>query len=344
MADDPTDTEAIVELLHRNRSAIWTNDYDLWATCFVQEPYLVRWGWWSGGGAFLRRGWEAISSRVREGGMPPRNEQNAHDTEILDLQIELRGDLAWATYRQHYPFYDYNGQVGPGVTHELRILERRDGVWKIALMGFIDSTAPNVGTLLAQLSPSGGVIWKAPAIDAALTDGDDLVLRNGRLAFRNTQANRRLQEALHWAAKQDAGYMPRQGSVPIVVEAGDGVATRVYWVATHTGMIFFSLATNSELDHQRLAQAALIFGLSPAQCRVAALVAEGMSLKEIALEMRITQNTARTHLNRIFDKVGVRTQPALVKILLSTAAPLLGPSDPYNLYSDRGTAMRPPHD
>jgi DNA-binding CsgD family transcriptional regulator len=36
----------------------------------------------------------------------------------------------------------------------------------------------------------------------------------------------------------------------------------------------------------------------------------------------ITANTARTHLDRIFDKTGVRTQPALVRALLSVAAPV----------------------
>ena len=51
-------------------------------------------------------------------------------------------------------------------------------------------------------------------------------------------------------------------------------------------------------------------------------VADGLSLTQVADRMGITANTARTHLKRVFDKVGVRTQPALVRVLLSAAAPL----------------------
>jgi len=56
--------------------------------------------------------------------------------------------------------------------------------------------------------------------------------------------------------------------------------------------------------------------------RLAALVVEGLALAEIARRMGVTVNTARTHLNRVFDKVGVRTQSALVRVLLTAIAPL----------------------
>jgi DNA-binding CsgD family transcriptional regulator len=341
MVEGAADKAAILELLYRNRFAIWTNNYELWASCFVQEPYLVRWGWWSSGGAFIRRGWDAISARVQRDGMPPRSEANASETQILDLEIELRGDVAWATFVQQYPEYDYNGHVGPGLTHELRILERHNAEWKIALLGFIDANADSVKALTMRISAQGEVLWESPALSAVLADNDDVVVRNGHLHFRNNRANRQLQEALRWAAEQDAGYMPRQGSLPIVIEAGDRIASRVYWLTTHNSMIFFSIASNPELDRERLTHAALTFGLSPAQTRLAAFVAEGLSLVEIAERMDITQNTARTHLNRVFDKVGVRTQPALVRVLLLAAAPLQGPSDPSALYSNRMTSPRP---
>jgi DNA-binding CsgD family transcriptional regulator len=44
--------------------------------------------------------------------------------------------------------------------------------------------------------------------------------------------------------------------------------------------------------------------------------------REIAAMLGITANTARTHLDRIYDKTGVRTQPALVRALFSVAAPV----------------------
>jgi DNA-binding CsgD family transcriptional regulator len=321
MAGEAADEAEILEVLHRNRIGIWTGDFELWASCFVHEPYLVRWGWWSGGGAFLRRGWEQLSQRVRlEGGMPPRRPANAYDTAIVDLAIEIRGDVAWATYIQQYPGYDVDEHIGPGLTHELRILERHDGRWKIALLGFIDTNAGSSGALVMRLSPEGEVLWKSPALEAALATNDDLAIRTGRLRFRDSRANRQLQEALRWAADQDRGYMPTQGAVPIVMEAGEGLATRIYWIRAQAALIFLSFGS-PELDAKRLEKAALTYGLSPAQTRLAGLVAEGLSLTESALRMGITPNTARTHLNRVFDKIGVRTQPALVRVLLSATAP-----------------------
>jgi DNA-binding CsgD family transcriptional regulator len=322
MAEENADRDAIIELIHRNRIAIWTNDFDLWNSCFVHEPYLVRWGWWSGGGAFMRRGWDEISGRVRqEGGMPPYSARHAYDTRILDLAIEIRGDVAWATYQQQYPGYEMDGHIGPGLTHELRVLERREDGWKIALLGFIDSNAGASGSIVMRISPEGEILWQSPAVAAELATNDDVVVRNNRLRFRETGANRRLQEALRWAAEQDKGYMPRQGAVPIVIEAGEELASRIYWLMTHTGLILFSFRS-PELDRKRLAQAALTYGLSAAQATLAGHVADGLSLTQIANRMGITANTARTHLKRVFDKVGVRTQPALVRVLLSAAAPL----------------------
>jgi DNA-binding CsgD family transcriptional regulator len=66
----------------------------------------------------------------------------------------------------------------------------------------------------------------------------------------------------------------------------------------------------------------VVFGLSPAQKQVAIYVAQGLPLNDISDRMKITANTARTHLNRIFEKTGVHNQPALVRVLLSAGAPI----------------------
>jgi DNA-binding CsgD family transcriptional regulator len=60
---------------------------------------------------------------------------------------------------------------------------------------------------------------------------------------------------------------------------------------------------------------------SPAQLEVARHIAQGQTLTQIAERLGITPNTARTHLDRIFDKTGVRTQPALVRMLLTVVSP-----------------------
>ncbi|WP_271575107.1 helix-turn-helix transcriptional regulator [Bradyrhizobium sp. CCBAU 11361] len=58
-----------------------------------------------------------------------------------------------------------------------------------------------------------------------------------------------------------------------------------------------------------------IFGLTPAQARLASLLLEGKSLEEIALELNISSGTARNHLKAVFLRTGTRRQAELVSLL-----------------------------
>ena len=64
----------------------------------------------------------------------------------------------------------------------------------------------------------------------------------------------------------------------------------------------------------------MIFDLSEAQSRLAGQILDGRSLPEAAAELGISVNTARTHLQRIYAKAGVNSQPALVRVLLSVGS------------------------
>ncbi|HEY9010605.1 MAG TPA: helix-turn-helix transcriptional regulator [Devosia sp.] len=320
MTDTTADYEEIVALSHRNRIAIWTRDLELWETCFVHAPYTTRWGWWQHGGIFVRRSWDELSKRVKMEELP-RNLENAYETKVTDLSLQIRGDMAWATYVQEYPCYYTPGHVGPGIVHEVRIFERHDGAWKIAFLGFLDGNSGPQGVRTVRLAVDGRVLWQSPAAAEALADSDDLTVRNGSLRFRDHRLDRQLQDALKWVMAQDVGLMSTQAARPIVADAGLDQPPRVYWVMLDAGMLFLTFG-ETRVSEDRLEFAAAVYSLSEAQKRVAALIAEGLALPEIAERRSITPHTARTHLNRIFDKTGVRTQPALVRVLLTAVAPV----------------------
>lgn len=320
MSDD-ADREAIIALIHRNRIGIWTNDFDLWDSCFVHTDYMTRWGWWRGGGPYMLRGWADISARAHAE-HPEPNLDSAYKTTIEDLSLQIRGDTAWGTFVQQYPGQDIPDHVGPGRRLEMRIFERHDGEWKIALIGVLDADAASAAASMLRLDAEGRILWASHPAGATLEADDDLVVRAGVLHFRDRSIDRQLRDALtRIDAVNRTGYMPRHGSRPIVVEAGEGLPTKVYWLMAEAGMILFTFG-EQQLDERRLELAAQVYGLSPAQQRVATLIAEGLTLSDIAERMEITPNTARTHLNRIFDKTGVRTQSALVRMLLTAASPL----------------------
>ncbi|MGH7022354.1 MAG: helix-turn-helix transcriptional regulator [Caulobacteraceae bacterium] len=65
-----------------------------------------------------------------------------------------------------------------------------------------------------------------------------------------------------------------------------------------------------------------LFGLSPAEARVALALFEGLTLREAADASGVSFNTVRTHLARIFDKTGVNRQSELVRLMLRSSGPL----------------------
>jgi DNA-binding CsgD family transcriptional regulator len=60
-----------------------------------------------------------------------------------------------------------------------------------------------------------------------------------------------------------------------------------------------------------------IYGLTPAEARVALLVGDGRNLPEVAAVLKVSQNTAHTHLQRVFRKTGARRQADLARIASS---------------------------
>ena len=66
------------------------------------------------------------------------------------------------------------------------------------------------------------------------------------------------------------------------------------------------------------------FGLTRAESRVAAALAAGHSVRDIAVATHRTQATVRTHVKQLHRKLGLHTQADLVRLVLTTAgAPLL---------------------
>lgn len=323
MSNASADYDEILALIHRNRIAIWMRDFEAWSSCFMHEPYLARWGWWALGGVFVRRGWADISERLRREmeERPEPEPRMAHETRLENLQLQICGDMAWATFEHHYPGGSmWNGKRAPGLSHEARVFERHDGQWKIAFLLLLDGGYPDDGLIRLRLDGEGRVLSTGPEVQRVLAD-DDLVVRNGRLRVRDSRTDAKLQAAIRWAASQDRSYMPFTGAVPVVMEAGEGLPTKVWWVSCESGQVRFAVGDSGSTE-TRLETAAMIYGLSPVQHRVAALVADGLTLNEIAERLQVSPNTARTHLQRIFDKTGVHSQSALVRVLLTAIAPV----------------------
>ncbi|MGE0419682.1 MAG: helix-turn-helix transcriptional regulator [Acetobacteraceae bacterium] len=72
-------------------------------------------------------------------------------------------------------------------------------------------------------------------------------------------------------------------------------------------------------EHQPLPGEVLVklYGLTPAETRLLALLGQDLSLDETAATLGITMPTARSHLQRIFQKTNTNRQSQLVRLVLS---------------------------
>ncbi len=67
-----------------------------------------------------------------------------------------------------------------------------------------------------------------------------------------------------------------------------------------------------------------LFGLTPAEARLARALFDGADLAAAATALGIAPNTAKVHLAHIFEKTGARRQGALIKLMTRCAQDHLG--------------------
>ena len=85
----------------------------------------------------------------------------------------------------------------------------------------------------------------------------------------------------------------------------------------HSAAIIFVSDPESEIEPEPAALFRL-FGLTPAEGKLATLLMQGKSLEDTSNELSITRETARTHLKRIFDKTSTHRQGELIRLLLTS--------------------------
>ena len=190
----------------------------------------------------------------------------------------------------------------PGLSRETKILEKHGDEWKLVYLCYLHHTMHQLSAPIVEVDHSGLILAKSAAAEPDLRSSSSLVIRNGRLAAVERRSNKRLREAIDWAASSDDYLEARRGRVPVVLEAGSGDMFEVCWVTADSGSIFVSL--NDRKMGERLQVAFMVYGFSPAESRLAAHLVDGRSLRKSAADLGVTMNTVRTHLRHLFEKTG----------------------------------------
>ena len=135
---------AILAVIEEQAAAFWAKDFERWAETWVHAPYVRRVGWSAAGGVANVEGWEAIGARVKKN-MTDDPKPNPTPAKLVRENRNLRiyCDVAWVTFDQRGVATGEARFDMPGLSHETRIFERRDGKWKVAYLSYLLVGTPN---------------------------------------------------------------------------------------------------------------------------------------------------------------------------------------------------------
>jgi DNA-binding CsgD family transcriptional regulator len=141
-----------------------------------------------------------------------------------------------------------------------------------------------------------------------------LVVRDGRAAAqidRLVQIIRCLSDTEPLSLESIVIRRTHKRSVILRVLPVPGAARNVF-LGARALLVLDNLLPRIEADQDILAQA---LDLTPAEARLAALLARGLSIEAAAAELRVAQQTTRNQLKSIFAKTGVHRQSELVSLI-----------------------------
>ncbi|MGD9590114.1 MAG: helix-turn-helix transcriptional regulator [Pyrinomonadaceae bacterium] len=177
------------------------------------------------------------------------------------------------------------------------------------------------------LNKSGKVLFENERAERLLAEKAGIARdRGGELAMRSPARSRKLKSRIGRIASADPDDQAA-ASETFILTGSDGLASlEVKLTRIEPGHVLgigddacvmmtvrplLNVGTPPVKDLRRL------YGLTPAEERLARMIADGHSVQEACAMLNISANTARTHLKRIFSKTDTHRQSSLVKLILS---------------------------
>lgn len=178
------------------------------------------------------------------------------------------------------------------------------------------------------INGQGKVCYLSSSAAEILRQDDGLALRADSLRVASRNEFARFSELVSSALGGcDAGtdrcgalaISRPSGSRPYVLQIFARAPDRTRGTSPTSGAVVFVHDPESRagLDREWLRR---LYGLTPAEAKMAGLLTLGLSPATAARELGITINTARTHLKHLYGKTGTNRQSELVRLLVSMLA------------------------
>ncbi len=181
-----------------------------------------------------------------------------------------------------------------------------------------------VGVVL--LADGDRIIWSNSRADAVLARSSVVDVVDGRMCGAGGTRLRRLRTALEAFAEGADAHSPAR-----LVRLDDGAGATRMLVSQLSpdamplalpGRLVLVVIWDDEPPRPSGSVARCVYGLTPAEARVATSIATGRTVAAIADELSVQANTVRAHLKSIYGKTGAVGQADLVRRLLCGPAGL----------------------
>lgn len=313
--------DEIVALIEAETTAFIARNIDRLCDCWVQEPYVQHTTILPYAGVVQVNGIAGLRNHILS------HFDNEEPLEIdsnsivrKNWQFVVRENMAWVTFEQLG--HSEAAAHMSGTQMHTRILEKVDGRWKLvsstgvlSRMAFYDCPKIHVdgtGKILQASSESLDVIARHPVLT---------ITKDRVSAITRKEATRVKDEIQNAQSNIDAGNA--RLPVPLIFGEESGSDSSLCWIAI-LDMKIVVLLDDTKLIESTIKTAGQLYGLSEMQMRVAEEIARGHEQTTIATNLNVSINTVRTHIKRMFERVGVNNQKALLKRILSSQAPTIG--------------------
>ena len=171
---------------------------------------------------------------------------------------------------------------------------------------------------VVTLDGAGRIAFANRYATALLDEQCGLSEKNSRLKAQNHQAQKRLDSAIDQALKEGKNTM-------LTLPRPDAMALSLSLIATPDKRDFFGMPNRTltlficDPDDKEVADVDCIakrWLLSPREAQFAAQLLKGLSIKDVAVVLGLTDNTAQWYCKQIMQKLGVKRQSELVLKLM----------------------------
>ena len=173
------------------------------------------------------------------------------------------------------------------------------------------------------LNCEGKVVLVNREAEALLRTGDGVQVSNGVLSTRDAAQNARLQATISEAVTSQ--FAISSASASVLIRRRSHAVPLQLTVVPHRSSLpgrsaLAALIFAVDPARRPASKAALLrtlYALTPTEARIADLLAEGLTVREVADRLNATLETTRFHTKRILGKTGARRQAELMKLMVA---------------------------